>query len=179
MFTTAKLATALLLGAPLAALGTATLDATAPAGAAAASAAVFQPVSVTFVSSSLGWALGRTSCPGGTCLALRKTVDGGGTWSALPLPPAVLAAADKTSGGVPHVGAGLQVRFANASQGWIFGALPSTNQFNAEMKAVVWSTHNGGTSWQADSASGLSPNQSSILDLEASDGRAYVLAQQG
>lgn len=179
MFTPRKWALALLLCAPVAVAGTGVGQAISPLAPASANALVFQPLSVTFVSSNLGWALGRSSCAQGRCLALRKTTDSGHTWSAVGLPSTILDEADKTSGAEPHVGGGLNVRFANASDGWIFGAVPSTNQFNADMKAVVWETRNGGASWEDGLPSGVNPNGASILDLEASGGRAYVLSQQG
>lgn len=62
--------------------------------------AAFQPVSVTWISPSRGWALG----PG----ALLRTDDGGASWEAVAVPPAGLSAARK-------------VRFADDKDGWLYG----------------------------------------------------------
>ncbi len=47
----------------------------------------FLPSSVTFVSTTTGFALGVTSsCPTGSCVALVRTTDGGSTWAGLASP---------------------------------------------------------------------------------------------
>jgi len=108
---------------------------------ALASAPRFEPVSVTFVSPRQGWALGSTG-------ALRETADGGRTWSA------------RTS---PAAGGGLNVRFADARNGWIYGG------------ARLWSTHDGGRRWRRLTLRGLG-SERSIYDLEAARGTAWLAA---
>lgn len=139
----------------------------------------FAPVSVTFTSANTGWALGRMSCASGTCLSLLKTTDGATTWAAQALPPSVLSAADKTGADLPTVGSGLNVRFADTKDGWIFGAVPTKVSGSYVLKAVVWSTHNSGATWHSVLPHGFNPSQGNILDLEAGGGRAYLLAQSG
>jgi hypothetical protein len=90
----------------------------------------FDPESVTFVSLGTGWVLGTIQCaPGGTCLALRETTDAGRSWSPRPLPTPLVALADRKVGGVPAdcCGAGLNVRFADLRDGWIYGGLVVTS----------------------------------------------------
>ena|SRR5271166_945644 len=52
-------------------------------GAAGSTQAGFEPAAVSFVSASQGWVLGLSGCA--DCAALRKTNDGGETWTGLPL----------------------------------------------------------------------------------------------
>ena len=68
-------------------------------------------------------------------------------------------------------GYGLGARFANAEDGWIYGALPSS--VSSELP-VLWSTHNGGATWRQLSVGPTSP-YSVILDLEAANGTAYLM----
>jgi hypothetical protein len=117
----------------------------------------FDPISVTFVSTTTGLALGRSACFDRTCLALRKTDDGGRLWSSLRLPRPLLAEA---GGGI---------RFANTDDGWIYGYLASSHT------TAIWSTHDGGASWRSVAIAGFDPALGGVLDLEASGGRAYTL----
>src|SRR5262245_21797866 len=48
----------------------------------------FRAQRMSFVDKNTGWALGVQSCDAGSCLALRRTTDGGRSWTALPPPPA-------------------------------------------------------------------------------------------
>lgn len=146
--------------------------------AGASPAPSFDPVSVTFISTGTGWALGRSSCSTGTCLALRKTSDGGRAWSAQSLPSSVLNAADKTSSGLP-VGSELNIRFANSDDGWIFGSVFTKRGPGLTLTGALWSTHDGGIEWQAEVPPKFDASQGSILDVEAGGGEAYLLAQSG
>ena len=58
------------------------------------------------------WALGTSLCGTEVCTALARTRDGGATWHSVPVPAAVATAGPN---GVSRV------RFANASDGWLFG----------------------------------------------------------
>jgi photosystem II stability/assembly factor-like uncharacterized protein len=146
--------------------------------AGASPAPSFDPVSVTFISTDVGWALGRSSCATGTCLALRKTTDGGRAWSAQPLPSPVLTAADKTSSGIP-VGGELNIRFANSDDGWIFGSVFTKRGPGLTLTGAMWSTHDGGIKWQPVAPPKFDASEGSILDVEAAGGQAYLLAQSG
>ena len=148
----------------------------------AAALTVFDPYSATFVSLNTGWALGTAPCASaGHCLALRETTDSGRSWFARPLPAALLAAADRRVGGMPAdlaqgPGSGLNVRFANTSDGWIYGGLArrSSAVSGTEIEAVLWSTHDGGLIWKQQPLIGLG-EQDAIFDVEASRGTAYLM----
>jgi hypothetical protein len=172
----------------LLALGLLTLASPPARGSAlrrhAAAAVVFDPYSVTFVSLHTGWVLGTAPCPSvGHCLALRQTTNGGRSWLARPLPAALVAAADHRIGAIPAdlaqgPGSGLNVRFANASDGWIYGGLAVATKSSAgsgtQILPVLWSTHDGGRVWKQQPLAGLG-EQDAILDLEASRSTAYLL----
>jgi photosystem II stability/assembly factor-like uncharacterized protein len=115
----------------------------------------FAPKSVTFVSSSEGWVAGTVPCSSGSCLALARTSDGGHTWSE--------AVAPLTATGALSPGAGVAVRFANGSDGWIYGGQP----------VALWSTYDGGASWHQVALPGLTSG-ATILALEAGAGRVQV-----
>ncbi len=135
--------------------------------------ASFDPGSVTFISLQTGWVLGTAPCASGReCLALRETTDAGRAWSARPLPASLLAAADRLVGGVPaavHGMAGLNVRFADRRDGWIYGSLAVTT---GSYRPTLWSTHDGGLVWREQPLPGLGLD-SSIFDLQAAAGTAY------
>jgi hypothetical protein len=166
----------------VAGLATGGAVASASAGAAAnvAAAAKFDPLSVTFVSLKTGWALGTSPCTTGACLGLRETTNAGSSWAVKQLRAALVAAADRKVSGNPALdeccGGGLNVRFANLLDGWIYGGLlvPSSNQGTSG--PVLWSTHDGGATWVQDHLpAGLSPT-GSIFDLEVAGSRVYLMA---
>ena len=153
----------------------------APAVAAAVAAARFDPLSVTFVSLKTGWALGTSPCASGTCLGLRETTDTGSSWVTRPLPAALGAAADRKVSGSSALdeccGGGLNVRFANSLDGWIYGGLLVPSQFQGTSEAALWSTRNGGATWVQDRLPAGLSTTGSIFDLEAADGKAYLMAR--
>ena len=106
----------------------------------------FKPMSVTFVSTSTGFALGSRSCASAQngCLALERTSDGGHNWTAANPPGAAVHDVS-------------QVRFADAADGWAFGP-------------QLWSTHDGGTHWTQQNLSG-----GSVQSLEVAAGTAHAL----
>ena len=108
----------------------------------------FSPVSITRISLRVGWALGTSLCGTEVCTALARTRDGGATWHSVPVPAAVATAGPN---GVSRV------RFANPSDGWLFGP-------------QVWATHDGGTSWHP-----VAPLGGPMISLEAAGGRAWGL----
>jgi hypothetical protein len=139
----------------------------------------FDPESVTFASLGTGWALGTTQCaPGGTCLALRETTDAGRSWSPRPLPASLVAVAGRKVGGVPAdcCGAGLNVRFADLRDGWIYGGLVVPSSYGGSIEPTLWSTHDGGLTWREQPLPGLA-TEGSVLDLEAAAGSVYFMAQ--
>ena len=109
----------------------------------------FEPGSVSFVSASTGFVIGIDSeCPAGSCVALARTSDTGANWVSLPSPPAVYVNRVETTATTPAVS---EVRFADVSDGWIYG--PS-----------LLATHDGGATWQPVDLGG------SVVDLETSGG---------
>ena len=134
----------------------------------------FDPFSVTFVSLDTGWVLGTEPCANGACLALLETTNTGRSWSTRPLPSALLISADRRIGGVSaafNTIAGLNVRFADRRNGWIYGQVEvSTSSY----KPTLWSTHDGGLIWRKQPLRGLGLLDW-IYDLEAAAGSVHLL----
>ena len=176
----------LLVAGALGLLLAASSPALGPARRSAPATGHFDPVSVTFVSADRGWVLGMAPCStAGGCLALRETGDGGRSWRARPLPASLVAAADaSTARGLSNdlttsPGVGLNVRFADPRDGWIYGGLvvPSTVRSGVEsvaVEATLWSTHDGGVNWREQPLRGLG-SQDLVFDVEAAAGRAYLM----
>jgi len=135
----------------------------APVSARVASRPAAPPLSVlsvSFVSAADGWLL-ATPCADHpqTCrtVVLRKTVDGGRTWSAVPAPAA--PPADMYQASPPPDAVGTIV-FTSASQGWAFGP-------------ALWRTNDGGASWQRVQVPG-----GGVRELAAGAGRVLVLTER-
>jgi hypothetical protein len=98
-------------------------------------------LSASFVSASAGWLL-ATPCADQvqTCrtVVMRKTVDGGRTWFAVPAPEAPPADIYQ---GIPPTGAVGAILFNSAQEGWAFGP-------------ALWQTRDGGATWQKMSVPG-------------------------
>jgi len=93
-------------------------------------------LSASFVSPSTGWLLAEPACvhqahPCTTTVLMRKTVNGGRTWSAVPAPPAPPANMFQSSPPPNSVG---RLLFTSASDGWAVGA-------------SLWRTTDGGATW--------------------------------
>ena len=144
----------------------------------------FDPTSVTFISLKTGWAIGTDACASNrSCVALRETTDGGRTWFDVALGSALSKAVDHDVGGfsaATYGDAGLNVRFANPQDGWIYGTLAATVTQGGQSYVAdvpkMWSTHDGGLRWRPQALTWVA-RQSSIYDLEAADGVVYVMAQ--
>lgn len=120
---------------------------TVPAGGAVP--AGFEPGSVSFASTTTGFALGIDSaCATGACVALVRTTDGGSRWVGLPTPAAAYAPHGVAPSSGPAVA---EVRFAGQADGWLFGP-------------DLFATHDGGRTWQAVDLGGA------VVALQASDG---------
>jgi hypothetical protein len=105
----------------------------------------------------MGWILGSI-CTGSVCSAtMYRTDDAGRNWLPAPAPP--------ISGDAP--GDAVEVRFANARDGWVVGSSESAPY------SEVWSTHNGGAAWDRVSFPSAVTN-SSVANLEAADGMVYA-----
>ena len=144
----------------------------------------FDPTSVTFISIKTGWVIGTEACaPNRTCVALRETTDGGHTWLDVALAASLSKAADHDVGGfsaATYFDAGLNVRFANTRDGWIYGTLAATvtqgSQSYVANVPKMWSTHDGGLVWRPQTLT-WAARQGSIYDLETANGVVYVMAQ--
>lgn len=144
--------------------GTATSSATASPAASTLTGPVggpvpagFQPVSVTFVSADEGWVLGTYPCTGsGTCDAyVVRTIDGGRTWASIPAPQSGIVPQGETPG--PDAVRGL--RFADALDGWAFGA-------------GLFATHDGGATWVQVTLPGAAAD--GVMALETAAGFVHV-----
>ncbi|MGH3191075.1 MAG: hypothetical protein ACRDPY_30240 [Streptosporangiaceae bacterium] len=140
--------------------GTAAQSGSPPTAAARAhGAGALTVLSASFVSPTAGWLL-ATPCARQvqTCrrVVMRKTVDGGRTWSAVPAPDAPPADIYQ---GVPAATAVGATVFASASEGWAFGP-------------ALWQTRDGGATWRKLSVPG-----GPVQDLAAAGDR--VLAVTG
>jgi photosystem II stability/assembly factor-like uncharacterized protein len=124
--------------------------AAATATAAAATTAAAKPVevlSVSFVSPRVGYLLGERGEQASRVL-VRKTVNGGRTWTAVHAPAA--PAADMFQSSPPPAAVG-SVYFATERDGWAFGP-------------ALWRTTDGGVTWRRERAPGP------VTDLAAASG---------
>jgi hypothetical protein len=110
------------------------------------------PVSLSFPTPQLGYVLSLYDCATNTCAGLRSTNDAASSWSVVPIPSELdknlqLVSWDTYGSGY----ATLNVHFADAQNGWIYGTVPApvtpdTSSPNWQYR--LWSTHNAGKSWQ-------------------------------
>jgi photosystem II stability/assembly factor-like uncharacterized protein len=115
----------------------------------------FEAASASFVSARTGFVLGTRRCSLLPCKALlRKTVNGGKTWTSVPAPTVSLVP--------PFNGPPLSdvstVRFENASDGWLFNP-------------GLWATTNGGRQWNHVSMPG------EVIAVAASDGVVFAATE--
>jgi photosystem II stability/assembly factor-like uncharacterized protein len=99
-------------------------------------------VDLTWISDRSGWALSGRHCGSKLCPELARTRDGGRTWRRLPDPPGSLDARS-------------HVRFANASDGYLFGP-------------ALFVTHDGGRTWTRETSppvESLEPSGGSVVRL--------------
>jgi photosystem II stability/assembly factor-like uncharacterized protein len=112
----------------------------------------FEADSASFVSAQAGYVLGARDCSLLPCPALLETTaDGGATWAKATAPNVQLVPPFSTTPAT----AVSTVRFANASDGWLFNP-------------GLWQTTDGGKKWQKVGLSG------DAVALAVSGGEAYV-----
>jgi hypothetical protein len=109
----------------------------------------FQPTSITFVSSTVGWAIGQAGTSGSCanadpsiCTSIVRTTDGGQSWAGIPAP-----STNEVTG----------IRFLDGTNGWAYGP-------------ELWSTHDGGSDWTQVSTGGKQ-----VIDLETAGTAAFAL----
>jgi len=106
-------------------------------------------VSVTFVSTRTGWALGNAPCSHRPCTSVARTQDGGLTWRGIPGPRAETAGTD---GDLQT----RELRFANLRDGFAYGP-------------DLFTTHDGGGHWSRIIVKGR------VADLEVAQGRWWAV----
>jgi hypothetical protein len=143
----------------------------------------FTPISTSFSTATRGWVLGTVRCSvRPACVQLRSTRDGGATWTLETLPRALLTPVDqKYHNSIAALNSsGLNVRFANARNGWIYGTVANFDYFGgittSRWLVLLWSTHDGGATWTKVNPPGLA-SQGPIYDLEVSNYEAYLLGE--
>ena len=90
----------------------------------------FVPESFTAISPARWWVLGRAPCGSRDCPAIVTTSDGGATFRSRPAPGGPFGP------GLNSPPAAGNIRFANSSDGWVFGP-------------ALYATHDGGRRWTA------------------------------
>jgi hypothetical protein len=117
----------------------------------------FQPTSVTFVSTDLGWVIGQAGTPGhcadqanpDICTSIARTDNAGQTWEGGPAPTAAPA-----QNGVNGVA---QIRFLDGINGWAYGP-------------QLWATHDAGHTWHRVPTGGRL-----VIGLETAGDRAFAV----
>ncbi|HEV3268575.1 MAG TPA: hypothetical protein VGZ68_09260 [Acidimicrobiales bacterium] len=135
------------------------------------------PVSATFLPSGEGWILSGYHCSAGVCVAVKRTMNAGRTWTALPLPADLRSVAKSSSASYfPLVQE--NIYFADAKNGWIYGSAQldgSGGDTNLSYDAEIWSTHDGGATWSAIDTKSLGM-RFDVLTMAASRGSVYVIS---
>jgi photosystem II stability/assembly factor-like uncharacterized protein len=122
-----------------------------------ATAASFQPLSVSAVGPNVYWVLGSAPCAAGRCATLEHTTDAGATFTRIghngaggEMPPVPTTVEDGTTV--------RDVRFGDTQNGWLYGG-------------AFYTTHDGGSTWSADTAL---PND--VVDVAAASGHVWAVA---
>ena len=130
------------------------------------------PVSVSLLPSGEGWILSVHRCAATTCVGVEQTSNDGQTWSSVSL-PSQLQKLMGTTLSKYYPFAQLSIYFANAKNGWIYGAAPNTKA-SGTTDAVLWSTHDGGNTWFPVHATSLGM-KFNILSMSTSRGQVYAI----
>ena len=129
-------------------------------------------VSVSLLPSGEGWILSGYRCKASTCAHVEHTSNAGQTWSSVPL-PGQLQKLMGTTLSQYYPFAHLSIYFANAENGWIYGAAPHKTA-NDTTDAELWSTHDGGQSWSPVHTTSLGM-KFDILSTSTSRGEVYAI----
>lgn len=138
-----------------------TTSSTPPTTSTPTGHAGFSPVSVTFPSAETGWVLGTITAGTVVKLAVVRTTDGGITWTRSPAPDVTFDSGARDLA---------MIRFADSKNGWI--TAPVTTTPSGPLPSTLWSTHDGGASWQQVAV----PDGGYVTALEVSDG-VFQLAE--
>lgn len=122
----------------------------------------FQPLSVTFTSTTSAWLLGSAPCLSprawSRCPAVLRSQDGGRTWSGLPAP-----------GDAAYLG---DIRFADPRNGWVVVRAPLVAKDPGGVSGVLYATHDGGATWNRV------PVPGAVSQVETAAGRVWVVARK-
>lgn len=138
-----------------------------------------EPVSISFSSASNGYALSLYNCAARTCAVLDRTNNSGGSWAELRVPEGMakdLLLASWQSYFTTYDFQSLNVHFADAKNGWIYGVVPApaTSQTqNPNFAAHLWSTHDGGATWTPILLAPLKIDYG-VIQMASHDGRTYL-----
>ena len=129
----------------------------APAGTPLPSG--FEPESTSFVSTSVGFVLGISSCSTGSCTTIARTENGGKTWLQIPAPSVPLAQGPLITTDSSAVS---KIRFVNILDGYVFG--PN-----------LFTTHDGGATWHKVTLPGV-PSSYGVMSLETNATSTFLIA---
>jgi photosystem II stability/assembly factor-like uncharacterized protein len=113
----------------------------------------FRPADFTAISASTFWLLGTAPCSRPVCTSIVRTTDGGAHFVGIPAPPAPLGTQEPADIS--------RLRFANRLDGYAAGPGFPTG-------GAIWSTRNGGGSWQRSLTA-------PVLAFDISGGMAYAV----
>ena len=130
------------------------------------------PVSVSFLPSGEGWMLAAYHCGTDACVRVEHTSNAGRTWTTAAVPNPLQRVMRTTTPDLDPF-AQLNIYFANAENGWIYGFVPSGNA-NGTTNAVLWSTHDAGRKWYRISLASLGL-RFAVLSVGASHGQVYTI----
>lgn len=152
-------------------------DIAASSDAGSSTTATASPVSATFLPTGEGWILSGYHCSTGVCLAVKRTMDDGRTWTSLPLPSG-LRMVTNSSGASYFPLIQQNIYFADAKDGWIYGSVSpvgSIGDTNLTFDAEIWSTHDGGASWSILDTKSLGM-KFDVLSVSATRGSIYAIS---
>jgi hypothetical protein len=144
--------------------------------AASTTNATTSPVSASFLPSGEGWILSGYHCSTGVCIAVKRTMNDGRSWTSVPLPSGLRTVANPTVASYfPLVQQ--NIYFADAKNGWIYGSAQPGHvaETNDSYDAEIWSTHDGGATWSAVDTKSLGM-RFDVLTVAASRGSVYAIS---
>jgi hypothetical protein len=110
------------------------------------------PIAISFPSPHVGYVLSLYDCAADTCAALRSTSNAGATWGVVAVPPQLNADLKLASWGTYGTNyATLNIHFADARDGWMYGSVPAPvtlSTSNPNWVNRLWFTHDAGKTWQ-------------------------------
>lgn len=147
-----------------------------------ASSTQLNPTSMSFPTARLGFVLSTYDCATKTCAALGSSDNAGSTWNVVPTPSQLGGALGLISWRTYVTSyTTLNVHFADAENGWIYGTVPApTTSQNSGPNWVerTWSTHDGGRTWRRVLLGRLSVT-SGVIDMATHGAWTYLFGESG